>query len=99
MGQRAFSRLVSTAWPLSSGPNFNRPPGIRGGLLKGGSMYDLKLAGLDFNSTTVTAEALSEKGKAFLVDRFGHGCLSVTIKKSYLGKLAAAMDAEGLKHR
>ena len=45
-------------------------------------MKDLNIIFGDFNTTTITVEALSKRGKSLFAKEFGQGAVSITLPKS-----------------
>lgn len=60
------------------------------------SSIDLIASG-DFDSTTISISANTDKGREFLRSEFGIGCVSVEIRKSQLGEFAVYAGQSNLK--
>ncbi len=58
--------------------------------------FDIELTGLDFSSVSFSAQAKTEKGKAWFSKNFGFGAVGATYRKSFLGEFIAKSRLEGV---
>jgi len=58
---------------------------------------DLRVASIDFNSTTTTVEAVTDAGRSLLASLFGAGAVSVTLPASRAGDFLVFAQRKGLR--
>ena len=59
-------------------------------------MIDFRATGTDFNSTSVTVDAISAAAKAVFAEKIGAGAVSVQMPKSQFGNFEAFVTQRGL---
>ena len=64
----------------------------------GGHMVDFTFLPSDFNSTEITVVANTKDAKEYLAERYGFGCLSLTVRKSAAIELADSFEFQNLSY-
>jgi hypothetical protein len=65
----------------------------------GGLMTDFTFSPADFAATEITVVANTSDAKQYLAERYGFGCVSISIRKSAAPELADSFEFQGLSYQ